>query len=112
MGTPSVPPQQPQIVMPGTGWVDVASRVVVQVGFPVVVAAWLLWYVLGRFQTNIDLITVRLSSNAEVAGKLVEAEVNAIAELKGQSIELRAQTELMKQFLDLRQRELRGGPPP
>jgi len=78
-------PPSPQVVIPGAGWVDVASRVVVQVGFPVVVAGVLLWYVLGSFQRNMDLITTRMERNADAVNGFV-------AELRVQTTELKAQT--------------------
>jgi K+ transporter len=75
----------PQVVIPGAGWVDVASRVVVQVGFPVVVAGVLLWFVLGKFQDNMNTITARMERNA--------ASVEAFTdELKTHTVELRQQT--------------------
>jgi hypothetical protein len=77
-------------VIPGAGWVDVASRVIVQVGFPVVVAGVLLWFVLGKFQDNMNTITARMERNA--------ASVEAFtAELKVHTIELRAQTAHLEQ---------------
>jgi K+ transporter len=80
---PGGPP--PQVVIPGAGWVDVASRVIVQVGFPVVVAGVLLWFVLGKFQDNMNTITARMERNA--------ASVEAFTgELKTHTVELRQQT--------------------
>jgi K+ transporter len=77
--------QPPMTVVPGAGWVDVASRVIVQVGFPVVVAGVLLWFVLGKFQDNMNTITMRMERNAAS----VEAFTN---ELKTHTVELRQQT--------------------
>src|SRR5262249_9365010 len=84
------PPQPPVMVVPGAGWVDVASRAIVQVGFPVVVAGVLLWFVLGKFQTNMDTITSRMEKNADA--------VNAfVAQLKTQTTELETQTHQLGQ---------------
>lgn len=93
---PPAPP--PQIVVPGAGWVDVASRAIVQVGFPVVVAGILLWFLLTRFQDNMAAITTRMSANTEVAGEFVEQERLAFEELKKQSGDLAQQTMLMRQI--------------
>ncbi len=106
MGAPS----GPQVVVPGSGWVDVASRAIVQVGFPVVVAGVLLWFVLGRFQDNMTMIVTRMSANTEAAAKLVAAQEAEIAEIHAQTDELKLQTALMQRFLDLRTREV--GPKP
>ena len=77
--------QPPQVVVPGAGWVDVASRVIVQVGFPVVVAGVLLWFLLTRFTDNMNAITNRMERNANA----VEAFTS---ELKAHTTELKAQT--------------------
>jgi len=83
------PPLQTQVIVPGQGWVDVASRVIVQVGFPVVVAGVLLWFLLTRFQDNMNLITARMGANAT-------AVENFIAELKAQTNEMKQQTIYMQ----------------
>jgi hypothetical protein len=85
MTGPGAPSPPPQVVVPGAGWVDVASRAIVQVGFPVVVAGVLLWFLLTRFQENMDAITTRMEHNATVVEAFVE-------ELQTQTVELRAQT--------------------
>ena len=82
----------PQVVVPGSGWVDVASRAIVQVGFPVVVAGVLLWFLLTRFQENMLAITGRMAANTEAAGRLIEAENATLGELRAQSAELQRQT--------------------
>jgi len=80
------------VVVPGSGWVDVASRAIVQVGFPVVVAGVLLWFLLTRFQENMLAITGRMAANTEAAGRLIEAENATLGELRAQSAELQRQT--------------------
>jgi|SRR5215475_1377134 len=92
----------------GIGWVDVASKAIVQVGFPVVVAGVLLWFMLTKFQSNILLISERMSNNTEMARLLIESEKQALGELHLQTVELQSQTALMKQFLELRRQQ----PPP
>jgi len=47
---------QPQIVIPGQGWVDVAARIIVQLGFPTVIAGVLLWFVLVRVDGTLKMI--------------------------------------------------------
>jgi len=92
MGSPSGPPQ---VVVPGAGWVDVASRAIVQVGFPVVVAGVLLWFLLTRFQTNMDAITSRMERNATAVSDFVEHLEAQTAELRLQTQELKLQTAAM-----------------
>ena len=79
-----------QIVVPGQGWVDVASRVVVQVGFPVVVAGVLLWYVLGNFQRDMSSIVARMANNTDVVAKLISNEELMIREMQAQNEKLTA----------------------
>jgi hypothetical protein len=98
------------VVVPGAGWVDVASRAIVQVGFPVVVAGVLLWFVLTRFQANMDAITTRMAANTTVAAHLIESERGTIAELRAQTAELQVQTALMQRLLELRERAERPKP--
>jgi hypothetical protein len=73
-----------------TNWIDAASRLVVQVGFPVVVAGILLWFVLGKFQGNMNAITTRMETNAHAVERLCDS-------IEGQHSELVAQTDLMRQ---------------
>jgi hypothetical protein len=118
MGAPSGPTGPPQVVVPGAGWVDVASRAVVQVGFPVVVAGVLLWFLLTRFQSNMDAITTRMEHNAG-------AVEGFTAELHAQTVELQAQTRFLEQetrlmgqiqadaarLVEMRRADLLHGPP-
>jgi len=94
----------PQVVVPGAGWVDVASRVIVQVGFPVVVAGVLLWFLLTRFQETMLTITGRMEANTVAAGHLLEVESATVGELRAQTAELQRQTALMQRFLELKER--------
>jgi hypothetical protein len=90
---------------PGAGWVDIASRVIVQVGFPVVVAGVLLWFLLTRFQTNIALISDRMAHNTAAAELLVESEQAQLEQLEAMTAELRAQTKILTDYAE-RQRQL------
>jgi hypothetical protein len=82
-----------------TGWVDTASKVIVQVGFPVVVAGVLLWFLLTKFQDNMNIITDRMSKNTEVAAELIKGEQKTFMEME-------AQTRLLGQLVTLRKDEL------
>lgn len=77
-------------IVPGAGWVDTASRVVVQVGFPIVVAGVLLWYLLTKFQDNMDAITTRMEYNSQVVERLVEAMEAEVSEQQKQTAALRS----------------------
>jgi hypothetical protein len=99
MTQPGAPPP-PQVVVPGAGWVDVASRAIVQVGFPVVVAAVLLWFLLTRFQGNMDAIVARMANNTQVVSTLIEQERGSFEELQRQSVDLSEQTRLLRQIED------------
>jgi len=80
--------------------VDVATRVVVQVGFPIVVAGVLLWYVLGDFQKNMKSVVERMANNTEAAAKLVETDKLLLQELQNHRDELRAQTGYLKELME------------
>ncbi len=90
MSAPSGGGGPPQVVVPGIGWVDVAARAITTVGFPVVVEAALLWFVLTRFESHMDTITTRMERNA--------TSLEAFTmELKAQTAELRTQTQLFEE---------------
>lgn len=91
-------PGGPQVVVPGAGWVSVASQAITQVGFPVVIAGVLLWFLLTRFQNNMNIITERMSANTDVAESFVEQERLSFEELKRQSGDLSQQTVLMREI--------------
>jgi hypothetical protein len=93
------PAAPPQIVVPGVGWVDVASRAIVQVGFPVVVAAVLLWFILGRFTNDVNAIAARMEGNAKAIELFTAMQNDQLAEMKEHTKELREQTQLMKEFV-------------
>jgi len=68
--------------------VDQLARVVAVVGFPVVVAGILLWYVLGKFQADMTLIAGRMEANAQAAVRLVASEAAVLEESKRQTAAL------------------------
>lgn len=111
VGNQGAPP--PQVVVPGQGWVDVASRAIVQVGFPVVVAGVLLWFLLGKFQSNMEMIVDRMGHNTQAATALIEGEAAHLRELQAQTAELRSQSQAMRDIaakLDrLLERQRQGG---
>jgi hypothetical protein len=113
MGAPSAS-GPPQIVVPGSGWVDVLSRAIVQVGFPVVVACALLWFVLVRFQGNMELLTTRWEASTRVAETLIATQKQEIEELEKQTVELQSQSLTLRAISDQLARGLgpgaRGGP--
>jgi len=83
--------------------VDVASRAIVQVGFPIFVAGVLLWWMLTRFDSVIE----RMEHNAEVLDAFV-------AEMRAQTVEIKAQTQAVteiakdsKALVDLHEKEQR-----
>jgi K+ transporter len=93
-----MPNGPPQVVVPGAGWVDVASRVIVQVGFPVVVAGVLLWFVLGKFQDNMNTITARMERNAASVEAFTNELKTHTTELKQQTIYLAEQSKMINQI--------------
>src|SRR4029077_6251795 len=103
MGTPSgsrPPSGAVQVGVPGTGWVDVLSRAIVQVGFPVVVACALLWFVLVRFQGNMELLTTRWEASTRVAETLIATQKQEIEELEKQTVELQQQSATLRAISD------------
>ena len=92
-GAPGGPPQ---VLVPGTGWVTVASQAITAVGFPVVVAGFLLWYVVFKFGTTIEVIGRQMQANADLAGKLIQTEQLTLVELQKQTQELHEQTQLIR----------------
>jgi len=84
MSAPAGPAPPPAPPSPAIGMVDIASRAIVQVGFPVFVAGVLLWWMLTRF----DAAITRLDHNAEVLDGFVR-------EMQAQTIEIKAQTQAL-----------------
>ena len=92
--------------VPNGGTIDLLSRVIVQVGFPVVVAAVLLWFLLTRFQDNMNLIVTRMASNTDVVAKLIANEELMLAEMRAQNEKMQYQTTYLKDIMDKASRVL------
>jgi hypothetical protein len=105
-GLPSGPPGAPQVVIPGAGWVDVVLRAITTVGFPVVVACALLWFVLARFQATVELISGRMAHTTQVAEELIEVQSREISELEKQTSEMQQQTATLRAIADKLERRL------
>jgi hypothetical protein len=99
-GTPAPAPT-------GVGWVDVFARAVTTVGFPVVVAALLLYWVLFRFEHQMEIITNRMEANAKGVAEMIGAlkensavqrqwATDNVSELRKQTEELGDQTEAIR----------------
>ena len=89
-------------VMPngtGGGWVDAATRVIVQVGFPTVVAGVLLWFLLTKFTENMSDIAHRMEANAKAVEMFTVLQDNQLTEMKAHTAELREQTRMMKEWV-------------
>src|SRR5215475_13471055 len=106
--------QPPAAGPPGPGsWVDVASRLIIQLGFPVVVAGVLLWFLLTRFQDNMLSITARMEGNATMASNLIAVTQAETAELQRQTSELHQQTDALKELVTIaRTRRITPQDPP
>jgi hypothetical protein len=62
------------------------SDLIVRVGFPVVVAGILLWFVLVKFQETVGSIANRMQANADAIEQLVGTERETLEETKKQTI--------------------------
>ena len=85
---------------PGANWVDLVSRTIAQVGFPAVVAGVLLWFLLNKFQGNMDMITSRMEHNANAVEDFVTQLKGQTDELKIQTKELQLQTGIMSKEVE------------
>ncbi len=106
MTAPSGPGGPVQVVVPGAGWVDVLSRAIVQVGFPVVVAGVLLWFLLTRFQGNMDMIATRMAATTANAEKLISATSTELQEVQKQTALLEQLVVEAQKLSETRIREL------
>jgi hypothetical protein len=91
-----------------TSWVDQAGRLVTQVGFPVVAAGVLLWFILFRFEEGLARVGVQLETTAERASKFAELQEIQLGEMKRQTAAL----ELLVKFIEERERRERGAAAP
>ena len=88
----------------GGGWIDAAARVIVQVGFPTVVAAVLLWFLLTKFVDSMEAIAERMEHNAKAVEAFTVMQNDQLSEMKKHTEELRAQTQMMKEWVAAKQR--------
>lgn len=74
----------------GTGYamVDAAVRIVTQVGFPVVAAGVLLYFVLFRFTSQVEGVAKRLEVNATAVERVTAIQTMQLEELKRQTAAL------------------------
>ena len=89
--------------VPGT-WVDIASKAIIQVGFPTVMAGVLLWWLLTTFQKNMDIATTRIAANTDAITRLIANEEAILRELQGSRQELATQTQYLKELIDKQRR--------
>src|SRR5215831_10277535 len=80
----------------GPAWIETASKVVQQVGFPIVVAAVLLWWTLFKFQITMDMITARMERNADVAEAIATTGTETNKLMAAQIEEMRRQTRALE----------------
>lgn len=93
--------------LPGpTGWIDQAARLVTTVGFPVVTAGILLWFILFRFEEGLARVGVQLATTSERAEKFVDLQEIQLGEMKRQT----AAVELLAKFIEDRERRERTAP--
>lgn len=83
----------------GFGWVDAAVRVVTQVGFPVVAAGVLLYFVLFRFTDQVTAVASRLEANASAIDRVTDMHAQEIDELKKQTGSLERQTAALEEIV-------------
>jgi len=90
--------------MANGGWASAASDIVVRVGFPVVVAAVLLWFLLTEFTKDMGQISLRMSENAVAIEKFTAMQNDQLTEMKAHTQELREQTAMMKAWVAAKKR--------
>lgn len=88
-----------QVTPSGFAWVDAAVRVVTQVGFPVVAAGVLLYFVLFRFTDQVGAVAARLEANASAVDRVAQLHMNEIQELKRQTATLERQTAALEEIV-------------
>jgi hypothetical protein len=95
--------------LPGpVGWVDQAARLVTQVGFPVVAAGILLWFILFRFEDGLARVGVQLATTSARAEQFVDLQEIQLGEMKRQTAAL----EVLAQIAKDRERRERPAPRP
>jgi len=96
---------------PGFGWVDAAVRIVTQVGFPVVAAGVLLYFVLFRFTDQVGIVAARLEANAGAVERVTQLHAQEIQELKRQTASIEKQTAALEEIVQ-RMRYAKSGKEP
>jgi Mg2+ and Co2+ transporter CorA len=95
-----MPNGQPQTTPPtGFAWVDAAVRVVTQVGFPIVAAGVLLYFVLFRFTDQVEKVANQLETNAGAIDRVTAMHTHEIAELKKQTVTMERQTAALEEIV-------------
>src|SRR5215475_11899397 len=84
---------------PGFGWVDAAVRIVTQVGFPVVAAGVLLYFVLFRFTDQVGIVAARLEANAGAVERVTQLHAQEIQELTRQTASIEKQTAVLEEIV-------------
>ena len=79
MGAPSSPGGLPS----GGGWVDIVTRLVVQLGFPTVIAGVLLWFVLVRVDGTLKMIQEQEDTRTKIAMAMQDSLLAALERLGG-----------------------------
>ena len=95
-------------------WLQPMAQLITTLGVPTVFAVVLLWFVLGKFEGNMDAITTRMADNTQTARALIDSFRTELVELQAQTAELRKQSDMLHdiadrstRLLELRQQELR-----
>lgn len=96
----------------GVAWVDATVRIVTQVGFPVVAAGVLLYFVLFRFTDQVAAVAARLQENAGAVERVAAAHALEIQELKRQTATLERQTAALEEIVQRMRYEKRGAKEP
>jgi hypothetical protein len=83
------------------GTLPVIAKVVTQLGFPVVIAGVLLWWVLTKFEGQMHAIVQQMTHNAAAAQHLVDMSTREFDELRQQSAEMKQQTATLHDHLSV-----------
>ncbi len=92
----------------GTSWIDQAARLVTQVGFPVVAAGVLLWFILFRFEQGLARVGLQLETTTKRAEQFTDLQEVQLGEMKRQTAAL----ELLAKFVEERERRELIAPAP
>ena len=90
-----------------TSLVDTLSKLIIQVGFPTVMAGVLLWWLLTTFQSNMNAIVTRMANNTDVIAKLIANEEGTYKELQAQTVLLKSLTGNSERLLQIQEERQR-----